>query len=509
MAEDTKADQTPETPETPENAENIENAETTEQQDNLPAYGIDVEDSGTLKKKIKITVPPERIDAKRDEMYGELSGQAQVPGFRIGRAPRRLLEKRFGKEVANDVRNALVGDALGKAIEETDLKTIGEPDLDLESIELPDEGEMTFSIEVEVMPEFELPKLDDIPVTKKIVQIDDARVDEQVEQWRSSQAHFEESEEPADDDDMVLASAKVSGEGIDEPVERSGLTLRVAPGQVEGLPLVELGDALKGKKAGESAEVKVTAPDSHPNEAWQGKELTVEITVGTVRKRQLPELNDELAQKAGFDSLDDLKGYIRSSLQAGAAQETQQAMRQQIQEYLLENAQFELPEGVVKRHTASVLQRQYVDLLYGGVPREKIDENITRLQAAAGEEAQRQLKLQFILGKIADEKDVQANEGEVNARIAAMAQQYNRRPERLRQELDAEGQLGQVRSSIVEQKVLDELLANADITEAAPDQEGEKAEAGEAKKAKKATKKKAAKSKSTEPKADKEDQGQE
>jgi trigger factor len=184
-------------------------------------------------------------------------------------------------------------------------------------------------------------------------------------------------------------------------------------------------------------------------------------------------------------------------------------MRQQIQEYLLENAQFELPEGVVKRHTASVLQRQYVDLLYGGVPREKIDENITRLQAAAGEEAQRQLKLQFILGKIADEKDVQANEGEVNARIAAMAQQYNRRPERLRQELDAEGQLGQVRSSIVEQKVLDELLANADITEAAPDQEGEKAEAGEAKKAKKATKKKAAKSKSTEPKADKEDQGQE
>jgi trigger factor len=209
MAEDTKADQTPETPETPENAENIENAETTEQQDNLPAYGIDVEDSGTLKKKIKITVPPERIDAKRDEMYGELSGQAQVPGFRIGRAPRRLLEKRFGKEVANDVRNALVGDALGKAIEETDLKTIGEPDLDLESIELPDEGEMTFSIEVEVMPEFELPKLDDIPVTKKIVQIDDARVDEQVEQWRSSQAHFEESEEPADDDDMVLASAKV------------------------------------------------------------------------------------------------------------------------------------------------------------------------------------------------------------------------------------------------------------------------------------------------------------
>ena len=141
-------------------------AATDQPEDNLPKNTVEVEDAGTLKKKITVTVYRDKIDAKRDEMFGELGTSAQVPGFRIGRAPKRLLEKRFGKEVSQDVRNSLIGESVGEAIKETELKTLGEPDIKLDEIELPDTGDLSFSFEVEVAPEFDLPKLKGIPVNK-------------------------------------------------------------------------------------------------------------------------------------------------------------------------------------------------------------------------------------------------------------------------------------------------------------------------------------------------------
>ncbi|MHC4294739.1 MAG: trigger factor, partial [Planctomycetota bacterium] len=302
MGEQNK-DETPQTNET--NAESSNAQEPT-----APENQVSVEDIGTLKKKVRVTVPRERIDAKQNELFGELSSRAQVPGFRIGRAPRRLLEKRFGKDVAQDVRNALLGDSIGEAVEKTELKTLGEPDLDIESIELPDEGDLEFSFDVEVGPEFELPELKGIHVEKPALEITDQRVDEEMERWKATRARFEESDTPAAEGDIVTAGATIRIDGIDEPVESPGLTLRVAPGQIEGLPIVDLGEALSGKKSGQTAKLKVTVPDAHPNTEWAGKEAAIEIHVSQVRRRVLPEIDEEFAASIGFDSLQDLREVI-------------------------------------------------------------------------------------------------------------------------------------------------------------------------------------------------------
>jgi len=437
-----------------------------EVQEKGPPNKVEVEDAGTLKKKITVTVPREKIDGKFDEMFGELANTAQVPGFRIGHAPRRLIEKRFGKEVSEDVRNALVGESLGEAIEKSELKTLGQPEIDLDKIELPASGEMSFSFEVEVMPDFKLPELKGIEVKKQAVEITDERVDEYLDQLRLSRARYEDTAGAAAEGDAVLAGAKVTGDGI-EPFERHGLTLRVAPGQIEGLPLVDLGKAIAGKKAGGTASLKTTVPAAHPNENWRGKEVTVEITLSQVRRRVLPKLDDEFAAGAGFESLKELREYVSSQLKSRLAAETQRNMRQQICQHLLDNADFDLPEGVIARHTARVLQRRYVDLLYQGVPREQIDERITELQAAAAEQAKRDLKLSFILDRIAEDEKIEVADDEVNSRIAQMAASQNRRPERLRQELAQNDSLEQVTIAIREEKVLDKLLAEAKITEMA------------------------------------------
>lgn len=433
----------------------------------LPDNAVDVQDAGTLKKKITITVPRARIDAKYNEMFGELNRSAQVPGFRIGRAPRRLIERRFGKEIAEDVRNAMVADAVAPAIEKAGLKTLGDPDIDLDAITLPGEGDLSFSFEVEVMPQFDLPALDGIDVRKEKIEMTDQRVDEYLEQLRISRAHYEDTDKAAADGDVVLAGATIAGEGV-APVERHGLTLRVAPGQIEGLPLVDLGKVLAGKKAGHKASLTVQAGDAHPNKDWAGKTLTVSLDISQVRRRILPAVDEAFAAALGFGTLAELRTHVRQRLAQRLEVEVRQSMRDQVCRYLMDQTTFDLPEGATARTTARLLQRRVVDLMYRGVSAEQIQEHLTELQASAGEQAKERMKLSFILAKIAEEQKVTVEEGEVNAAIAQLAAEQNRRPERMRQELAQDGTLSALEDSLRENKVLDNLLAKAEIVEVAP-----------------------------------------
>ena len=437
-----------------------------QEEDTLAPFEFTAEDTDTLKKAVTVTVPEERIDAKRDELYGELSQSAQVPGFRIGRAPRRLVEKRFGKEVSRDVCNALVGEALGYVAEHAEFNTLGEPDLKLEEIELPDEGDLTFSFEIEVAPEFELPEMKGIPVERVVLDITDERVNEYVSRMREQQPKFEESSQgAAAERDIVIVDTTVSVEGIEAPVESVGTPLRVSVGQIEGLPLLELGRQLEGKTVGDTVTLTVTVPQAHPNEEWRGRGATVEITLTRLRRRILPEIGDEYAAGLGFDSMDDYRTFVRERMTEHVVAETQQAMRDQVGRYLLDNTDFELPPAIATRHASRTLQRRYVDLMRQGVPRDRIEEHMTELQAASETEAARDLKLMFIVGKIARNEDIQASEEEINSRVADIAARSNRRPERVRHQLEQDGNLGQIESQIIEEKVFDKLLEQARVEE--------------------------------------------
>jgi trigger factor len=185
-------------------------------------------------------------------------------------------------------------------------------------------------------------------------------------------------------------------------------------------------------------------------------------------------------------------------------------MRQQVEDFLLENTELEVPEGVANRHASQIIQRRYLEMLRMGVPREKIDENIAELKAAATEQAKRDLKLQFIAEQIAEDRQIEVTPAEVNSRVAQMASYYDRRPERLRQELAQDGTLDQLRVSILQEKVLNELLGEADVKEVSPEEACDAdAEADEKKSEKKSTKKskkKAKKSKKSSSKKKSDDQ---
>ncbi len=473
-----------------EEPRNAELDKESQQADDLPKNTVEVEDVAALKKKVVVTVPRGRIDAKLGEMFGELRTTAQVPGFRVGRAPQRLVEKRFGKEVAQDVRNALVGESIGSAIEDAELKTLGEPNIDLDAIELPDSGDMTFSFEVEIEPQFDLPDTGGIKVNRETLEVDDNRTDEYIQAMREAQARYEKTDTAAQEGDAVLAGAKITGEGV--TWENPRVQLRVAAGVIEGLPRVDLATELAGKKTGDTVTLKTTAPQTHPNEGWGGKELTIELTVHEVSRRILPVFNDEFISAHGFDSQKEFRSFVAERLKTRVQQEIRNSMRNQICQYLLDHTDFELPEGMVVRHTQRTIQRQYVELLQAGVTKDKIDENLARLQAAAEQRTQRDLKLSFILGKIADQQKIEVSDDEINSRVAQIAATNNRRPERVRQELAADGTIEQVGVAIREEKALDKLLSEAKIVEVSAKKE-EKSETEKKSKPKKSPKKPAAK----------------
>ncbi|MCD6304184.1 MAG: trigger factor [Planctomycetes bacterium] len=448
-----------------EKAAEGEEAQGEEAAEEASEYGLEVEDLGELKRKLRITVPAEKIDAKRDEMFGELSRTAQVPGFRVGRAPRRLIEKRFARDVAHDVRNAVVGESLKWVMEHAELDIIGQPTLDIEAIELPERGDLTYEFEAEVAPEFDLPELKGIEVVRPKVEMDPADVDKIIDEMRAEEARYEPTDQPARRGDMVRAQAVISGDGIDEQTVE--VSLRVAAGQVEGLPLVDLAERLAGRRAGDTVEMSVEVPQAHPNEAWRGKQAKVVLRIMDVSHRVLPAADDEWARSRGYDGIQEMREGIASIPRLRLQRQADQSMREQLSEYLLSNTDFDLPTETTVRYAESLLRRRLLRMMELGIPQEQIEERMVQIRASVAEEARRTMKEMFIFQKIAEQENIEVAPEEINSRIAAMARLYGRRPERLKAELAAEGSLDAVADVIRDDKVIKLLLENAVIKDEA------------------------------------------
>jgi len=446
--------------------------QTTEQQQAGAISVSGIEDVGTLRKKVTVEVPRELIDSKFDENFGELAKTAQVPGFRIGRAPRQLIEKRFGRDVKEQVRLTLIGQSVEQALQQSELKTIGEPDFDPEKIEMPDEGPMSFSFEVEVRPEFDLPELKGIAITKPSPQVTDKDVADRIEAMRWNQAQLQPAPEGAavKENDRLKVDLELQLPDK-EPAQRS-VTLDVHAQSIDGIPFPDLVEQLKGLRVGETKRIEQTIPDDYTDEALRGKQAVLTVTVKEIHQWQLPQVDQQFLSRAGFADRNELESYIRTELESQKGRQVRQAMQDQVRRYLLEKTQFELPQDLANRQSARALIRRVYDLMQLGIPRVLIEKRMDEIRATAHEEVVNDLKIQFIVEKIAELLDIDVSDEEVNGAIAQLAINAGRRPERVREEMIKEGTYESVRAAIKETKVINKLLEDANVTEEKSDNEG-------------------------------------
>jgi len=430
-------------------------------------YEIKIEDAGPATKKVSVEIPPERIATKLEEQFKELRSQAVLPGFRPGHAPRKLIEKKFHNDVREQVRRTLVSESFEQAVEKHALKVIGEPKFDNpEDVKLPETGSFTYSFQVEVQPEFVLPNLDGLKVRKPKVELTDAHVEEAMKNLRSEEGALVPVEDRGvEADDFVVADVHLVVEG-NEAVHRHDLQFRIAPNTTfMGIKIDDADKQLVGMKPGEKREFTVKVPDTYAEENLRGKDGKIEITLKDIKKLELAEVNADFLEKLGFTNEADLRAELKVQMAQRIETDIKQSMRDQVAAYLLQNSLIDLPTNLSKSQTDRVIARRAVSLQTRGVPQEVIDRNLSKLAGGAQEEAVRELKLFFVLQKLATQLNVEVSEGELNNEIFTLSLRSGRRPEKLKQDMSADGSLTSLYVQLREQKALDKVLETSQIEE--------------------------------------------
>jgi trigger factor len=450
-------------------------------------YAVQIEDVGPATKRVSVEIPEERIQQKLAEQFKELRSQAAIPGFRPGHAPQKLIEKRFSHDIKEQVRRTLVSESYEQALEKNKLQAIGEPDFeDAEKIQLPESGPLSYRFQVEIQPEFKLPPLKGLKVKKPKVDVKEENVDQAMQNLREQQGTLAPVEgRGVQEKDYLVADVHVKvGDEVISHAHDAQLVAR--PGRIGGIMVEDLDKQLEGLKEGETRNIKVHVPDTHANEKIKDKDVEIEVKLKDLKKLELAEINQEFLDSLGFADEKELREALREQMVERIGYDVQEAQREQIRKYLLQAVNFELPTKLSARQTERVTGRRAMDLMMRGVPRDAIEANVERLRYGARDEAVRELKLFFMLQQIANDTGVDVDEEELNGRIALLAAQRARRPEKMKQDMAKDGSLANLYIQIREQKALDKVLEEAQIEEIElkPDEEAPAAEAAEGGKAK-------------------------
>ncbi|MCW4353503.1 trigger factor [Hoyosella sp. YIM 151337] len=391
-----------------------------------------VEQLSPTRVRISVEVPFEELKADFDRAYKALAQQVRVPGFRPGKVPARIIDARVGRgAVLEQVINETLPGRYSEAVSSSDVKAIGQPEIEVTKIE--DGDHFAFTAEVDVRPDIALPDFDSIEVEVEKSEVTDADVEEQLEELRKRFGTLTPVERGIENGDFVTLdlSATVNGEEVDDATA-SGLSHEVGSGQlIEGLD-----EAILGLSAGEQTEftTKLLAGDH------AGEEALVSVTVGTVKTRELPEVDDDFASLASeFDTVEELREDLRQKAEQSKKSQLGNDIRDKVIEALLDAVDIPVPENVV--------QSQVDEQLHNAVHAlDHDEETLNRLLEAQGktreefdsdsrEAAEKVIRTQLLLDAIADSTEVSVGQQELFERIFFEAQRYGMEPQQFIQEL--------------------------------------------------------------------------
>ena len=432
-----------------------------------------VEDVGPACKRITITIPAESIKSKVEDSFRALQLNANVPGFRRGKVPRTLLEKRFGGTLRSEAKSQLMSSAFSQAVEEHKLRMVGQPELG-EGTQTPDldvDKPLTFSVEVEVVPQFDLPSVEGTAIVRPVIDVTDEHV---AAEMRRTQLRFGTPNRitgPFEAYDRMIAKAVVRRNDETQPFFESDKTLLVVPGddeegkgQVLGLLIEDLRSRLEGHKVGDTVVIETVGPEAHEREDIRGAKLAIELTI-TDAERVTPDTAASVAQRLGLVSEEALREQIRLALEQRRDLEQRAAMREQLYERLLDATEFPLPEKLSVSQFTRLVERQRVELLHRGLEPDRVETQLAAMRAGTAAQAQMRLKLFFILAAFGEKLQIGVSEQEVNGRVFGLARQRGVRPDQLRAEMQKTGTLTELALQIREHKVADRLLEDCTVTD--------------------------------------------
>jgi trigger factor len=406
-----------------------------------------VETLNPTRVKLTVEVPFDELKPSLDAAYKTISSQVTIPGFRKGHVPPRIIDQRIGRgAVIEEAVNSALPQFYAQAVEETDVRPLGQPEVDVTEVPDPAKGgELRFTAEVDVRPELELPELEGIPVTVDDLEVTDADVDERLETLRERFGTLVGVERPAENGDFVSIdiSAQIDGEEIDSV---SGVSYEIGSGQM----LQGMDEALVGLQAGEAT----TFPAPLAGGDRAGEQAEVTVTVQSVKVRELPPADDDFAQLASeFDTLDELRDDLRNQVAQLKRVEQGMQARERLLEHLTEAVDVPVPDGIIADEVHRHLE---------GEARLEDDEHRAEVEV----EARKAFKTQLLLDAVAEKVEVAVNQQELVEYIVASAEQYGMDPNAFAKAVDEAGQVPAMVSEVARRKALATVLEKAKVTDA-------------------------------------------
>jgi trigger factor len=422
----------------------------------------DVEELSPTRVKLTVEVPFDELKPNLDKAYKELSKQVRLKGFRPGKVPARLIDQYVGRDaVLQEAVNDALPELYGRAVQETDVFALGQPDVEITKLD--DGDELAFTAEVDVRPKFEMPDYDGLPVTVDDAVVTPDEVEETLGNLRERFASLTAAGRPAHNGDFVSIdlSATIDGEEI-EDARTTGYSYEVGSGgSVEGLD-----EALVGLSAGESK----TFTSKLAGGEHAGEEAEITVTAQSVKVKELPDLDDEFAQMASeFDTIGELRIDIRKRLERQKRLQQLAQARDNSLEALLEKVDFPLPESVVENEISRRTEQLDQQLQQTGLTRDgylksqgKSAEAFDNEVAEAAREA---VRGGFILDQLALQEELSVENEELSEYVVNQAMQIGVQPQQLAEHLTESGQLPALVSEVLRNKALNLIVEHVKVTE--------------------------------------------
>lgn len=421
----------------------------------------DVERLNPTRVRLTVEVPFEELKPSLDQAYRDVASQVNIPGFRRGKVPPGVIDRRLGRGVVlqQAIENA-VPRAYGEALREGNVKALGQPELEVK--EFADNSPLSFTAEVDTRPDFDLPDYAGLSLTVDAAEVPDEEVDGQIETLRERFAVLRGADRAVQEGDYVSIDllAEADGEEL-EDASVNGMSYEVGAGNlVDGLD-----EAVVGMEADAAKTFQTTLRGER-----EGQEAEVTVTVRSVKEKQLPELDDDFAQTASeFDTLDELRDDLRGRLQRGrAAQQASQAQDEAL-EVLLRTVEFPVPDGVVEDEVRARRENLEQQLSGSGLElgaylsAQGQDEG--EYLAELRESSLKSVRAGWLLDEIADKEELSVDEQELSSHVGQMAMRMGVDPQAFADHLIQSGQVGQLWNEVRRGKALELVVAKADITD--------------------------------------------
>lgn len=426
---------------------------------------------GECEREISVEIPANSVSGELDSVVVRYQKMARVPGFRRGKTPASLVRRRFADELKQEVVESLVPKYFREEVQKLGLAPISQPRII--DFHFEDGEPLRFKAVFEVMPTIEVAPYDDLQAEKSHIAVAEDEVEGELRSLRENQASYTSVEEDRGLEDGDFAQASFTG----TPVEKSGLVNPASSGQPDPKAadtqpvhmddvLVDIGgtntvrefsDNLRGARAGEERAFTITYPEDSQDKRLAGKTLEYKVQIKGIKKKQVPELNDDFAKELGdFKNLDELRVKIREQLESQRRHEIEHTAKDKLVEELVKRNSFPVPESLIEQQITARLERGFRALAAQGMRAEDMKKmDFRRLRVAQRNDAVREVKASLILEKIADKENIAASDAELDAEVERFAQQSRQPAEAVRKKLTDDGTLERMRERIRNEKTLD------------------------------------------------------